>query len=68
MGEPGNAGVTAGASFLKPFVGERAWAHLDIAGTAYGSKPRGGMSAGGYGTGVRLVLEYLSQYKTAKKK
>ncbi len=67
MGEPGNAGVTAGASFLKPFAGEGRWAHIDIAGTAYGSKPRGGMSAGGYGTGVRLVLEYLSQYKTSKK-
>ncbi len=67
-GEPGVAGATAGASFLKPFVGERAWAHLDIAGTAYGSKPKAGLAAGGYGLGVRLVLEYLSEYKPAKKK
>jgi leucyl aminopeptidase len=68
IGEPGVAGVTAGASFLKPFAGERPWAHLDIAGTAYGAKPRGGLSAGGYGLGVRLVLEYLSEYRAPKKK
>lgn len=68
IGEPGVAGATAGASFLKPFVGERPWAHLDIAGTAYGAKPKGGLSAGGYGLGVRLVLEYLSEYRRPKKK
>ncbi len=67
IGEPGVAGATAGASFLKPFAGERPWAHLDIAGTAYGSKPKGGLSAGGYGLGVRLVLEYLSEYTPKKK-
>ncbi len=67
IGESGMAGATAGASFLKPFVGERPWAHLDIAGTAYGAKPKGGLSAGGYGLGVRLVLEYLSEHKPKKK-
>lgn len=68
IGEPGMAGPMSGASFLKKFVGERAWAHLDIAATAYGAKPRAGMCAGGYGTGVRLVLEYLSAKAQEKKK
>lgn len=68
IGEPGVAGAEAGASFLKPFVGERPWAHIDIAGTAYGAKPKGGLAAGGYGLGVRLVLEYLSEYRARKKK
>ena len=67
MGEPGAAGATAGASFLKAFAGERPWAHIDIAGTAYGPKPKGGLSAGGYGLGVRLVLEFLSECKPKKK-
>ncbi|MDE1798156.1 MAG: leucyl aminopeptidase, partial [Candidatus Micrarchaeota archaeon] len=40
IGEPGSAGITAGASFLKPFVGETAWAHLDVAGTANSSRPK----------------------------
>jgi leucyl aminopeptidase len=68
IGESGQAGTIAGASFLLPFAGERPWAHIDIAGTADGSKPKAGLSAGGYGTGVRLVLEYLSELEPSAKK
>lgn len=53
-------GSTAGAAFLSNFVGDVDWAHLDIAGTAWGGVDRdyvGG--AGGSGVGVRLLMHYL---------
>ncbi len=68
IGESGSAGITAGASFLKPFVGEAPWAHLDIAGTANSSRPRAGLCPGGTGVGVRLFLEFLSAYRPSKDK
>ncbi len=68
IGEAGAAGTIAGASFLRYFAGERAWAHIDIAGTADGPKPKAGMTAGGYGTGVRLMLEYLGALQMEGKK
>ena len=33
------AGTITAAWFLREFVGESRWAHLDIAGTAYGKEP-----------------------------
>ncbi|MFH1095327.1 MAG: leucyl aminopeptidase [Candidatus Micrarchaeota archaeon] len=67
-GESGQAGTTAGASFLKSFVGERAWAHIDIAGTADSAKSRAGLCPGGTGVGVRLSLDYLLNFKAPKEK
>lgn len=55
-------GSIAGAAFLSFFVGDTEWAHLDIAGTAWGTKGRdyvGG--SGGTGVGVRLLLRYLER-------
>lgn len=61
IGSPstGAGSCTAGA-FLSNFVGEIPWAHLDIAGTAWGATNRDyqGGSAG-TGVGVRLLLDYL---------
>jgi len=57
-GREGGAG-TAGA-FLKNFVGDTSWAHLDIAGTAWGARDRdyvGGKLASG--SGVRLLVQWL---------
>lgn len=54
-------GSIAGAAFLQNFVGDTEWAHLDIAGTAWGQNARdytGG--TGGTGVGTRLLIEYLS--------
>jgi leucyl aminopeptidase len=60
-----NAGQGAGsptaAAFLSNFVGEIPWAHLDIAGTAWGAEDRdyqGGPL--GTGIGVRLLMQYLA--------
>jgi len=54
------AGSSAGAAFLAHFVEKTPWAHLDIAGTAWGVDERdyqGG--SGGTGVGVRLLLTWL---------
>jgi len=54
------AGSTAGAAFLWHFVGSTEWAHLDIAGAAWGGMNRdwvGGPQ--GSGVGARLLVQYL---------
>ena len=54
------AGSTAGAAFLWHFVGSTEWAHLDIAGAAWGGMSRdwvGGPQ--GSGVGTRLLVQYL---------
>ena len=38
IGPSRQAGTIIGGAFLKEFVGETRWAHLDIAGTAWGAK------------------------------
>ncbi len=56
------AGSTTGGAFLWNFVGKTSWAHLDIAGTAWGSMNRdwvGGSLGSGFGT--RLLLEFLER-------
>jgi len=45
-----------GASFLKRFVGDVPWAHIDMAGTAHDTG-RAYAAKGGTGWGVRLLLE-----------
>jgi leucyl aminopeptidase len=62
------AGSSAGAAFLSHFVGKTPWAHLDIAGTAWGVDERdyqGG--SGGTGVGVRLLVAWL-EARAARKK
>lgn len=51
--------LTAGL-FLKEFVGDKTWAHLDIAGPAFNSgSARGHLPAGGTGIPVRTLISYL---------
>ncbi|WP_419730026.1 leucyl aminopeptidase [Lichenicola sp.] len=52
-GRPGGS-ITA-AQFLKRFVGDVAWAHLDIAGTAWAAKDAPGVPKGATAFGVRLL-------------
>ena len=49
--------LTAGA-FLKEFV-DYPWAHLDVAGTAFGAKGNAYTPKGGTGTPARLLVEFL---------
>ncbi|MBS1271215.1 MAG: Cytosol aminopeptidase [Candidatus Marinimicrobia bacterium] len=63
IGNQGAGTITAGA-FLKEFVGETKWAHLDIAGTAWWSEDRPYIPKGASGVGVRLMLRWLDQETT----
>lgn len=56
------AGSITAALFLKRFVGDTRWAHLDIAGPARSDKPRGVFTPGGTGFGVRLLTTWLRQF------
>ncbi len=56
-GRPGGS-ITA-ACFLSEFVGEAKWAHLDIAGTAYGDGKLPYQRKGGYGFPTRLLVEWV---------
>lgn len=58
-----NAGTIMGGIFLKNFVTTGHWAHIDIAGTAYLSKPRGHRPKNATGFGVRLLVEAISAWK-----
>jgi leucyl aminopeptidase len=49
------AGSVTAAKFLQRFAGQFAWAHLDIAGTAW----RSGAAKGATGRPVGLLLHYL---------
>jgi leucyl aminopeptidase len=50
--------ITAGA-FLSAFVGDTPWAHLDIAGTAYGDGKLPYQRKGGYGLPARLLVDWV---------
>ncbi|MFC8600376.1 leucyl aminopeptidase [Isoptericola sp. NPDC057191] len=53
-------GMLFAAHFLKEFVGETPWAHLDIAGPSYNEGSSFGYTpAGGTGVGVRTMLAFL---------
>lgn len=53
------AGTITAATFLKEFVGDVPWAHLDIAGTAYGEGKLSYRRKGGYGVPTRMLLEWV---------
>jgi leucyl aminopeptidase len=57
--EKRKAGTIYAASFLEEFVGDRPWAHLDIAGTAW-DVGREYVGRGATGYGVRLLVELAS--------
>jgi leucyl aminopeptidase len=53
LGGPGGGSITA-ACFLSRFAGKYHWAHLDVAGTAWNSSPKGAT-----GRPVPLLTRYL---------
>ncbi len=56
-GRPGGC-ITAGA-FLREFVGDATWGHLDVAGTAYGEDPLPYQRKGGFGFPTRLLVAWV---------
>jgi leucyl aminopeptidase len=66
ISETSEAGSVTAAAFLKEFVGEAKWAHLDIAAVDHVKWQHPYLDKGATGMGVRLVTEALS--RLAKKK
>ena len=54
------AGACTAASFLQAFSGDRAWAHLDVAGTAWLEDARPDQAKGATGVMVRTLAELAS--------
>jgi leucyl aminopeptidase len=50
------AGTITAAYFIKEFVGDVTWAHLDIAGTAWLDEKKPYLSSGPTGVGVRTLI------------
>ncbi len=55
-------GATSAAMFLKEFVGETPWIHLDIAGAAWNEETKPWCPYGPTGIAVRSILEWVRSY------
>jgi leucyl aminopeptidase len=55
------AGTITAAAFLKEFADGISWAHLDIAGTAWGDEAKPYRSKGPTGVGVRTLLNLIER-------
>ncbi len=56
---PRSGGAISAAMFLKQFVKDTNWAHLDIAGPAWIDKENAYVSAGATGFGVRTLVNWV---------
>ncbi len=56
------AGSTTAAQFLKRFIKNVPWAHLDIAGVAWSERDKPTVPKGGTGYGVRLLNRLVADY------
>lgn len=60
IGAPkGEAGVIAGAVFLKEFIGSCKWVHIDIGGTSWAEAENDYVQKGSTGVGLRLLIRFL---------
>jgi len=53
------AGSIIGGAFLKEFIGDTPWVHLDIAGTAWTRENKPYIPRGATGVGIRLLVKAL---------
>jgi leucyl aminopeptidase len=60
IGKAKGDAITA-AMFLKRFVGDTPWAHLDIAGPSWLGEPKHYHPKGSTGVGVRLLVDWLER-------
>ena len=56
------AGTITAGLFLKEFVGDVDWCHLDIAGPAFLDKTDGENTEGGTGFGIRTLVQLAESY------
>jgi len=55
-------GATSGAMFLKEFVGDTPWVHLDIANMAWNETPKPWLPYGPSGIAVRSIIEWVRSF------
>ena len=67
VGSGRGAGSTAGAIFVKRFIKNVNWIHLDIAGVTWAKGDKPLIPKGGTGFGVRLLEEVVLQYISKKR-
>ena len=58
-----HAGALTAGLFLREFVGDVPWAHLDIAGPARSEDDEGYLQKGGTGFGVRTLVEAVMSFQ-----
>ena len=58
----GGAGSITAAQFLKRFINNTPWVHLDIAGMAFSKKAANLNSGGATGYGVRLLSDFIKRF------
>ena len=63
ISDDGDAGVIIGATFLKNFISDVPWLHIDIGTTAWSKVDKGVLTKGASGATIRLVMEFLRSYK-----
>ena len=66
IGRPGQAGTLIAGLFLREFVGDVPWVHIDIAGPARSDEDDGYLRKGATGFGVRTLLELLTSFSRPK--
>jgi leucyl aminopeptidase len=62
------AGTITAAAFLKEFADGVAWAHLDIAGTAWGDEAKAHRAKGPTGVAVRTLIRIVERAEGSKKR
>jgi leucyl aminopeptidase len=60
------AGTITAAAFLKEFADDVSWAHLDIAGTAWGDDAKPYRAKGPTGIAVRTLIEFVESSASEK--
>ncbi len=63
ISEDGDAGVIMGATFLKNFVSDIPWLHIDIGTTVWSKNDKGVLVKGATGATVRLMMSLLMDWK-----
>jgi len=56
-------GVSIAVVFLKEFVDDTPWLHLDIAGTAWMEENKSWIAKGPSGIGVRSLIEFVRSFE-----
>ena len=62
IGSGRGGGATIGAMFIREFVGDTPWIHLDIAGTAWNDDAKPWLAKGPTGVGLRTLIHLVTTF------